>query len=63
MFFQGLVSEMKIQVYNPIKGMSVNITAICPDGSRHSGVDGCRNVKNNDKVCYSLDFLHSCEHQ
>ncbi|KAM9308181.1 integrin beta-8 [Gastrophryne carolinensis] len=52
--YKALVSEMKIQVQNPMKGISVNITAICPDGSRHSGVDGCHNVKNNDKVLFNV---------
>ncbi|XP_072268649.1 integrin beta-8 [Pyxicephalus adspersus] len=60
--YKALVSEMKIQVYNPMKGISVNITAICPDGSRHSGVEGCHNVKNNDKVLFNVTItMDNCD--
>ncbi|XP_073437551.1 integrin beta-8 isoform X2 [Dendrobates tinctorius] len=52
--YQALLSEMRIQVDNPMKGISVNITAICPDGSRHSGIEGCRNVQSNDKVLFNV---------
>ncbi|XP_077347375.1 integrin beta-8 [Lithobates pipiens] len=60
--YKALVSEMKIQVYNPMKGISVNITAICPDGNRHSGVEGCHNVKNNDKVLFNVTItMENCD--
>ncbi|XP_068094740.1 integrin beta-8 isoform X2 [Hyperolius riggenbachi] len=60
--YKALISEMKIQAYNPVKGISVNITAICPDGERRSGVDGCHDVKNNEKVLFNVTItMDSCD--
>ncbi|XP_063306796.1 integrin beta-8 [Pelobates fuscus] len=52
--YQRLLSEVKLQVDNPLRGINVNITAICPDGSRHSGTEGCRNVRSNEKVLFNV---------
>lgn len=51
MFLQKLISEVKVQVENQVKGIYVNITAICPDGTRRPGAEGCGNVTSNDEVC------------
>ncbi|XP_056375705.1 integrin beta-8 [Hyla sarda] len=60
--YQALLSEIKIQVDNPMKGIYVNITAICPDGSRHSGIEGCRNVQSNDKVLFNVTVtMDTCD--
>ncbi|XP_069814910.1 integrin beta-8 [Dendropsophus ebraccatus] len=60
--YQALLSEMKIQVDNPMKGIKVNITAICPDGSRHPGIEGCRNVQSNDKVLFNVSItMDTCD--
>ncbi|KAM4027943.1 integrin beta-8 [Anomaloglossus baeobatrachus] len=60
--YQALLSEMRIQVDNPMKGIHVNITAICPDGSRHSGMEGCRNVQFNDKVLFNVSVtMDTCD--
>ncbi|XP_063777824.1 integrin beta-8 [Pseudophryne corroboree] len=60
--YQALLSEMKIQVDNPTKGIYVNITSLCPDGSRHSGIEGCHNVKSNDKVLFNVTItMDSCD--
>ncbi|XP_044149121.1 integrin beta-8 [Bufo gargarizans] len=60
--YQALLSETKIQVDNPMKGISVNITAICPDGSRRSGIEGCRNVQSHDKVLFNVSVtMDSCD--
>ncbi|KAG8573215.1 hypothetical protein GDO81_012329 [Engystomops pustulosus] len=60
--YQALLSEMKIQVDNPMKGIYVNITAICPDGSRHSGIEGCRNVQSNNKVLFNVTItMDTCD--
>lgn len=48
---QKLISEVKVQVENQVKGIYFNITAICPDGTRKPGTDGCGNVTSNDEVC------------
>ncbi|EAW93724.1 integrin, beta 8, isoform CRA_a, partial [Homo sapiens] len=49
--YQKLISEVKVQVENQVQGIYFNITAICPDGSRKPGMEGCRNVTSNDEVC------------
>lgn len=51
MSLQKLISEVKVQVENQVKGVYFNITAICPDGTRKAGTDGCGNVTSNDEVC------------
>lgn len=48
---QKLISEVKIQVDNQIQGLHFNITAICPDGSKKTGMEGCKNVGYNKEVC------------
>ncbi|KAM4705146.1 integrin beta-8 [Rhinophrynus dorsalis] len=60
--YQMLLSEVKIQVDNPIKGIHVHITAVCPDGTRRSGMEGCNNVKGNDKVFFNVTItMDSCD--
>lgn len=49
---QKLISEVKIQVDNPIQDLHFNITAICPDGSKKIGMEGCKNVGYNEEVCW-----------
>lgn len=48
---QKLISEVKIQVDNQIQDLHFNVTAICPDGSRKTGMEGCKNVAYNEEVC------------
>lgn len=50
MSLQKLISEVKVQVENQVKGIYLNITAICPDGTRRRGTEGCRNITSNDEV-------------
>lgn len=57
MSLQKLISEVKVQVENQVKGIYLNITAICPDGTRRPGTEGCRNVTSNDEVCGCAFFL------
>ncbi|KAM8967372.1 integrin beta-8 [Pelodytes ibericus] len=60
--YQRLLSEVKIQVDNPLQGVFVNITAICPDGSRHSEMEGCRNVKSKDQVIFNVTItMDKCD--
>uniref|UniRef100_H2ZVF7 Integrin beta n=1 Tax=Latimeria chalumnae TaxID=7897 RepID=H2ZVF7_LATCH len=52
--YQKLLSEVKIQVDNPNTGLYINVSAICPDGTRHPGLKGCTNVKANDQVLFNI---------
>ncbi|XP_036183845.1 integrin beta-8 isoform X3 [Myotis myotis] len=52
--YQKLISEVKVQVENQVKGIYLNITAICPDGTRRQGTEGCRNVTSNDEVLFNV---------
>ncbi|NXA15930.1 ITB8 protein, partial [Sapayoa aenigma] len=52
--YQKLISEVKLQVNNQIQGLHFNITAICPDGSKKSGMEGCKNVGYNKEVLFSV---------
>ncbi|XP_076978341.1 integrin beta-8 isoform X2 [Tamandua tetradactyla] len=52
--YQKLISEVKVQVENQVQGIYFNITAICPDGTRRPGTDGCRNVSSNDEVFFNV---------
>uniref|UniRef100_A0A8I3WHF1 Integrin beta n=1 Tax=Callithrix jacchus TaxID=9483 RepID=A0A8I3WHF1_CALJA len=52
--YKKLISEVKVQVENQVQGIYFNITAICPDGSRKPGMDGCRNVTSNDEVLFNV---------
>ncbi|NXQ59112.1 ITB8 protein, partial [Anthoscopus minutus] len=52
--YQKLISEVKIQVDNQIQGLHFNITAICPDGSKKSGMEGCKNVGYNKEVLFNV---------
>ncbi|XP_060136713.1 integrin beta-8 isoform X1 [Zootoca vivipara] len=54
--YKNLVSEVKIQVENPIQDISVKVTAICPDGSRKTGVEGCKNVKSTAEVLFNISI-------
>ncbi|XP_061442806.1 integrin beta-8 isoform X2 [Rhineura floridana] len=51
-----LLSEVKIQVDNPMQDINVKITAICPDGSRKPGLEGCKNVKSTAEVLFNISI-------
>lgn len=51
---QKLISEVKVQVENRVPGIYFNITAICPDGARRPGMEGCSNVTSNNEVRVSV---------
>ncbi|XP_049749247.1 integrin beta-8 isoform X2 [Elephas maximus indicus] len=53
-WYKKLISEVKVQVENQVQGVYFNVTAICPDGSRKLGTDGCRNVTSNDEVLFNV---------
>ncbi|XP_004702767.1 integrin beta-8 [Echinops telfairi] len=60
--YKKLISEVKVQLENQVRGVSFNITAICPDGSRKPGVDGCKNVTNSDEVLFSVTVtMEKCD--
>ncbi|KAJ1101126.1 hypothetical protein NDU88_006198 [Pleurodeles waltl] len=60
--YQALLSEVKIMVVNNIRGLHVNITAICPDGTKTRGTDGCTNVKSNEEVLLNITLaLSRCD--
>ncbi|XP_067859787.1 integrin beta-8 [Heptranchias perlo] len=52
--YQTLLSEVELQVDNHINGVYVNITAICPDGTKIPGQNKCRNVKASDTVSFNI---------
>ncbi|XP_007980118.3 integrin beta-8 isoform X2 [Chlorocebus sabaeus] len=52
--YQKLISEVKVHVENQVQGVYFNITAICPDGSRKPGMEGCRNVTSNHEVLFNV---------
>uniref|UniRef100_A0A8C4KMW1 Integrin beta n=1 Tax=Dromaius novaehollandiae TaxID=8790 RepID=A0A8C4KMW1_DRONO len=52
--YQKLISEVKIQVDNQIQDLNFNITAICPDGSKKTGMEGCKNVGYNEEVLFNV---------
>ncbi|XP_067865176.1 integrin beta-8 isoform X2 [Heterodontus francisci] len=52
--YQTLLSEVELQVDNHINGVYVNITAICPDGTKLAGQNKCRNVKARDTVSFNI---------
>ncbi|XP_032602597.3 integrin beta-8 isoform X9 [Taeniopygia guttata] len=52
--YQKLISEVKIQADNQIQGLHFNITAICPDGSKKTGMEGCKNVGYNKEVLFNV---------
>ncbi|CAM5112013.1 unnamed protein product [Natator depressus] len=52
--YQKLISEVKIQVDNQIQDLHFNVTAICPDGSRKTGMEGCKNVAYNEEVHFNI---------
>ncbi|XP_043365142.1 integrin beta-8 isoform X2 [Dermochelys coriacea] len=55
-WYKKLISEVKIQVDNQIQDLHVNVTAICPDGSRKTGMEGCKNVAYNEEVLFNVSF-------
>ncbi|KAF4019989.1 hypothetical protein G4228_012059, partial [Cervus hanglu yarkandensis] len=60
--YQKLISEVKVQVENQVKGIYFNITAICPDGTRKPGTDGCGNVTSNDEVLFNVTVtMEKCD--
>ncbi|XP_053119458.1 integrin beta-8 isoform X2 [Hemicordylus capensis] len=54
--YEKLLSEVKIQVDNPIQDINVKVTAICPDGSRKMGLEGCKNVKSTTEVLFNISI-------
>lgn len=52
--YKKLISEVKVQVENQVRGVYFNITAICPDGARKTGTEGCQNVTSNDEVLFNV---------
>ncbi|XP_040820820.1 integrin beta-8 [Ochotona curzoniae] len=52
--YQKLISEVKVQVENRVPGIYFNITAICPDGARRPGMEGCSNVTSNNEVLLNV---------
>ncbi|XP_068944845.1 integrin beta-8 isoform X2 [Petaurus breviceps papuanus] len=60
--YQKLISEVRVQVENQTPGVHFTITAICPDGSRHAGMEGCRNVTSSDEVLFNITVtMDGCE--
>ncbi|XP_056656505.1 integrin beta-8 isoform X2 [Monodelphis domestica] len=60
--YKKLISEVRVQVENPIQGVHFTITAICPDGSRHTGMEGCRNVTSNNEVLFNVTMtMDGCD--
>uniref|UniRef100_A0A8C4KMK0 Integrin beta n=1 Tax=Dromaius novaehollandiae TaxID=8790 RepID=A0A8C4KMK0_DRONO len=53
-WYKKLISEVKIQVDNQIQDLNFNITAICPDGSKKTGMEGCKNVGYNEEVLFNV---------
>ncbi|XP_043397032.1 integrin beta-8 isoform X2 [Chelonia mydas] len=53
-WYKKLISEVKIQVDNQIQDLHFNVTAICPDGSRKTGMEGCKNVAYNEEVLFNV---------
>ncbi|XP_074693154.1 integrin beta-8 isoform X4 [Strix aluco] len=57
-----LISEVKMQVDNQIQGLHFNITAICPDGSKKTGMEGCKNVGYNEEVLFNVSVtMKGCD--
>ncbi|XP_054847945.1 integrin beta-8 [Eublepharis macularius] len=54
--YEKLLSEVRIQVDNTIQDIHVNVTAICPDGSRKTGFEGCKNVKSTTEVLFNISI-------
>ncbi|KAM3823013.1 integrin beta-8 isoform 1-T1 [Vipera latastei] len=54
--YKKLLSEVKIQVDNTLKDIHVKVTAICPDGSRKMGSEGCKNVKFSTEVFFNISI-------
>ncbi|XP_060638096.2 integrin beta-8 [Anolis sagrei] len=52
--YKNLLSEVKIQVDNTDQDINVKVTAICPDGSRKTGLEGCRNVKSTTEISFNV---------
>ncbi|XP_074430925.1 integrin beta-8 isoform X1 [Larus michahellis] len=60
--YQKLISEVKIQVDNQMQGLHFNITAICPDGSKKTGMEGCKNVRYNEEVLFNVSVtMKGCD--
>ncbi|XP_069504575.1 integrin beta-8 [Ambystoma mexicanum] len=59
---QALLSEVKIMVVNGVQGLQVNVSALCPDGTRTQGTDGCKHVKSNEEVLLNISLsLNTCD--
>ncbi|XP_044284919.1 integrin beta-8 isoform X1 [Varanus komodoensis] len=54
--YEKLISEVKVQVDNTAQDINVNVTAICPDGSRKTGLEGCKNVKSAAEVLFNVSI-------
>ncbi|XP_033613030.1 integrin beta-8 isoform X2 [Fukomys damarensis] len=60
--YKKLISEVKVQAENQVPGVYFNITAICPDGARKPGLDGCGNVTSKDEVLFNVTVtMKSCD--
>ena len=60
--YQKLISEVKIQVDNHIQDLNFNITAICPDGSKKTGMEGCKNIGYNQEVLFNVSVtMKGCD--
>ncbi|XP_062979758.1 integrin beta-8 [Elgaria multicarinata webbii] len=54
--YEKLLSEVKVQVEKAAQEVKVNVTAICPDGSRKTGLEGCKNVKGTAEVLFNISI-------
>ncbi|XP_043920641.1 integrin beta-8 [Protopterus annectens] len=52
--YKYLLSEVKIQIDNPVRDLYVTATAICPDGKTNPGTVGCSNVRSTDEVLFNI---------
>ncbi|XP_063095306.1 integrin beta-8 isoform X2 [Cavia porcellus] len=60
--YKKLISEVKVQVENQVQGVYFNVTAICPDGARKPGTDGCGNVTSSDEVLFNVTVtMKNCD--
>ncbi|XP_020636936.3 integrin beta-8 isoform X3 [Pogona vitticeps] len=59
--YKKLLSEVKIQVDNIDKDINVKVTALCPDGSRKTGLEGCKDIKSTAEILFNISItLKEC---
>uniref|UniRef100_A0A8D0BE86 Integrin beta n=1 Tax=Salvator merianae TaxID=96440 RepID=A0A8D0BE86_SALMN len=59
--YEKLLSEVRIHVANRVQDINVKVTAICPDGSKRTGLEGCKNVKSTSEVLFNISVaLKGC---